>query len=87
MTRLTSPPEGRGALGGGGALLVSWENTPYEGLNLTNQKNRKLGVFSRKLDGRHYPFQCYFDKYKRKVNKNKVFSIDLEKNRNRNYYL
>ena len=31
-------------------------NTPYEGLNLANQK-------SRKLEGSHSLFHCYFDKY------------------------
>ena len=34
----------------------------YEGLNLANQKRRKLGVFGRKLEGNHFPFYCYFDK-------------------------
>ena len=36
--------------------------TLYEGLNLANQKRRKLGVFDRKLEGNHFPFYCYFDK-------------------------
>ena len=27
--------------------------TPYEGPNLANSKNRKLGVFDRKLEGNH----------------------------------
>ena len=37
--------------------------TPYEGLNLTNQNRRKLGVFGWKLQGSHSPFYCYFDRY------------------------
>ena len=37
--------------------------TPYEGLNLANLKRRKLGVFDRKLEGSHYPFYCFSDKY------------------------
>ena len=40
--------------------------TPYEGLNSANQKNRKLGVYGRKLEGSHSPCYCKFDKYKRK---------------------
>ena len=36
--------------------------TPYEGLNLANQRSRKLGVFGRKLKGSHFLFYCYFDK-------------------------
>ena len=44
--------------------------TPYEGLYLTNQKSRKLGVFVRKLKGSHSPFYDYFDKYYRKCNDN-----------------
>ena len=30
--------------------------TPYEGLNLANQMDGKLGVFGRKLEGSHSPF-------------------------------
>ena len=41
---LTSPA------GGGG------EYTPYEGLFLANQENRKLEVFSRKLEENHSKF-------------------------------
>ena len=38
-------------------------NTPYEGLNLAIQISRKLGVFDRKLEGKHYTFHCYSDIY------------------------
>ena len=34
--------------------------TPYEGPNLANQINRKLGVLDRKSDGSHCMF-CYFE--------------------------
>ena len=37
--------------------------TPYEGLNLANEKSRKLGVFGRKLEGSHSRCYHYFDKY------------------------
>ena len=37
--------------------------TPYEGLNLANQKGRKLGVFGRKLEGSHSPVYWYFNKH------------------------
>ena len=37
--------------------------TPYEGLNLANQKSWMLGVLDRKLEGSHFPFHCYLDKY------------------------
>ena len=37
--------------------------TPFEGLNLSNQNRRKLGVFGRKLKGSHSLVYCYFDKY------------------------
>ena len=40
--------------------------TPYEGLNLANQKNRKLEVFYRKLEENYYIFDCYFHRYQRK---------------------
>ena len=40
--------------------------TPYEGLNLTNQKNRKLEVFSWKLEENHSVIDCYFHRYQRK---------------------
>ena len=37
---------------------------PYEGLLLSNQKNRKLGVFGRKLDECHHPFGGNFQMFK-----------------------
>ena len=37
--------------------------TSYESLNMANQKNRKLGVFGRKLGGSHSLFYCYFDNH------------------------
>ena len=37
--------------------------TPYEGLNLANEKSRKLEIFDRKLEGNHYLFYSYFDDY------------------------
>ena len=36
--------------------------TQHNGLNLANQKGRKLRVFDRKLEGSHSLFRCYFDK-------------------------
>ena len=42
------------------------EYTRYEGLSLANQNNRKLGVFDRKLEERHYLVHCYFEKYQGK---------------------
>ena len=48
--------------------------TPYEGPSLANQKSRKLGVFGRKFEGSHTPFECYFNEYKRKW-KNNVQSM------------
>ena len=33
--------------------------TRYEGLNLTNQESRKLGVFGRKLEGSNSRFYCF----------------------------
>ena len=44
--------------------------TPYEGLNLANQKSRKLEVFGHKLEGIHVAFYWYFDKYYDKLNWN-----------------
>ena len=35
----------------------------YEGRNLVNQKNRKFGVFHRKLEGSQSLFYCCFDIY------------------------
>ena len=40
--------------------------TPYEGLNLANQKNRKLEVFGQMLEGNHTKFDCHFHKSQRK---------------------
>ena len=37
--------------------------TPYGGLNLANQRSRKLRVHDRKLEGSHSPFFSYSDKY------------------------
>ena len=37
--------------------------TSYVSLNLSNQKNRKLEVFGRKLEGNHSPFYHYFERY------------------------
>ena len=34
-------------------------NRPYEGLDTTNQNNRKLYVFDRKLEGKHSKLQCF----------------------------
>ena len=34
--------------------------TPYHGLNLTNQENRKLEVFERKFGVSYSPVHCYF---------------------------
>ena len=42
--------------------------TPYEGLNLANQKNRKLEVYGRKLEESHSSWYCYFYEYTRKEN-------------------
>ena len=41
-------------------------HTPYEGLCLANQINRKLGVFDRKLEGSHCTFYCYSSIYDKK---------------------
>ena len=38
--------------------------TPYEGPNPTDLYIGKLGVYDRKLEGKHSLFYCYFDKYK-----------------------
>ena len=35
--------------------------TPYEGLKLANQKNRKLEVFSWKLEENHSVIDCYLE--------------------------
>ena len=49
--------------------------TPYEGVNMANQKSRKMGVFGRKLVKQFY---CYFDKYERKLNDDaQMFSFSL----------
>ena len=52
-------------------VIVSLVYTQCWGLNLVNQKSRKLGVFGRKLgafdrklEGNHSPFYCNFDKKK-----------------------
>ena len=37
--------------------------TPHEGPSLVNDTSRKLGVFGRKLEGSHSPFNHYFGKY------------------------
>ena len=37
--------------------------TPYEGLNLDTQKNRKLEEFYRKLEEIHSIISCYFHRY------------------------
>ena len=42
-------------------VLISVNYTPYEGFNLANQISRKLEVFDRKLEGRHFIFLFYFD--------------------------
>ena len=42
--------------------------TSHEGLNLTNQKSRKLGVFGRKLEGSQSSFCCKLARYDRKFN-------------------
>ena len=39
------------ATGGPGGLY-----TPYEGINVANQKSRKLEVFEWELEGSHSPF-------------------------------
>ena len=44
-------------------ITVQWTYTPHEGLNLTNRKTGKLGVFGWKLGGSHSLFSCYFDTY------------------------
>ena len=44
-------------------LLAVVGYIPYEGLNLTNQISRKLGVFDRKLEKRCKLFYHYFDLY------------------------
>ena len=36
---------------GGPVYLQGPTYTPYDGLNLSNQKNRKFGVFCRQLEG------------------------------------
>ena len=51
--------------------IEKWEQyTPYEGLDLANQRTRKLGVFGRKLKGSNSPFYCYFDQNVRTLNIN-----------------
>ena len=50
-----------------GAVGSSSPYTPYEGLYLANQKSRKLEVFVWKLDGSHFQFYRYFDRYCDKI--------------------
>ena len=41
--------------------------TPYECFNMANQNSWKVGVFGRKLEGRHSQIHFYFDQYQRKA--------------------
>ena len=44
------PPRAARARGGSYLRYMIYLYTPYEGLNLANQNNRKLEVFGRKLE-------------------------------------
>ena len=59
---------------------------PYESPTLTNQIDRKLGVFDRKLEGSHSISPGYFDTFLRIRNKNgKIKSFSFNQTRCKNH--